>query len=192
MLSFSKIEIRDLTISVIVLSLIFASYDISAVPLTILIVLAVFISHELSHKFLAQRYGCFAEYRMWPLGLLLGALTALIPGGIVFAAPGAVVIYPYSKKFAFKVVRLTKKEYGKISVAGPLINVIVGLTSLLISFFYSNSILLLISRISFFLALFNLIPIGPLDGMKILAWDRRIWVSLFGLSVIGFIFLNLV
>jgi len=192
MFSFSKIEIRDLSISVIVLSLIFASYEISAIPLTILIVLAVFISHELSHKFLAQRYGCFAEYRMWPLGLLLGALSALIPGGFVFAAPGAVMIFPYSKKFAFKVVRLTRKEYGKISVAGPLMNVIIGVASLLILFFYSNSILLLISRISFFLALFNLIPIGPLDGMKILAWDRKIWISLFALSIIGFIFLNLI
>lgn len=191
MLSFSKKEIRDLSISVIALSLIFASYDISAIPITILIVLTVFISHEMSHKFLAQRYGCFAEYRMWPLGLLLGLVTALIPGGIVFAAPGAVVIFPYSKKFAFKIIRITRKEYGKISVAGPLINVIIGLASLFISFVYSNSIFLLISRISFFLSLFNLIPIGPLDGMKILSWNRKIWIILFALSIIGFIFLSL-
>ena len=76
---FSRKELKDLFVSVIVLSLAFSSFNIEALPLTIFIVLAVFISHEMSHKFIAQHYGFSAHYRMWTLGLLLGLISAVLP-----------------------------------------------------------------------------------------------------------------
>lgn len=54
-----------------------------------------FIAHELTHRSLAGRYGCAAEFRAWPMGLLLALIFALISGGrFVFAAPGAVYVGP--------------------------------------------------------------------------------------------------
>jgi Zn-dependent protease len=50
-----------------------------------------FVLHEMGHRFLARRFGCFAEYTMWPAGLILALLCSLF--GFVFAAPGAVMIY---------------------------------------------------------------------------------------------------
>jgi Zn-dependent protease len=32
------------------------------------------------------------------------------------------------------------------------------------------------ARINIWLALFNLIPFGPLDGAKILKWNKGIWL----------------
>ena len=128
---FTRNEIRDLIISVFVLALIFSSFDLGLLLITLFVVIVVFLSHELSHKFLAQHYGFDAEYRMWTMGLLLGLITALIPGGLVFAAPGAVRISPYKKGFAFKVARLSRKKYALISLAGPLINIILAISLLL-------------------------------------------------------------
>jgi len=186
----SKIEFRDLLISVLALSLAFSQFNLNALPATILIIVLVFAFHELAHKFIAQRYGCFAEFRMWPLGIALALVSSFT--GIIFAAPGATYISPYvKKKFAFSVVHLTKKEYGKISLAGPLTNIAIGAVALILMFVYPLDLFSTLSSISFFLAFFNLLPIFPLDGSKVLAWDRKIWIAVFAASLIGVIFLSL-
>lgn len=187
----SKTEIRDLTISVVALALAFSQFNLQVFPATIIIIVLVFAFHELSHKFVAQKYGCFAEYRMWPLGIALAILSSFT--GIIFAAPGATYISPYyKKKFAFSVAHLTKKEYGKISLAGPLTNISVGIISLLLSLAFPLSFLTTLTQISFFLAFFNLLPIFPLDGSKVIAWDRKIWLTVFAASLIGLISLSLI
>jgi Zn-dependent protease len=188
----SKIEFRDLLISVLVLS--FAFYQAFSIDfLTALIIVTLaFVLHEMSHRYLARKYGCFAEYRMWPLGILLALLSSFT--GIIFAAPGAVYISPYckGKNFAFRVAHLTKKEYGKISLAGPFTNIVIGFSSLVLSILYRLEIFSTISSITLFLAFFNLLPFFPLDGSKVFAWDRRIWLSVFVIALIGIILLNLI
>jgi Zn-dependent protease len=180
---FSKLEIRDLIISVLALALIFSSFQIDLLPSTIFIVILVFFSHELSHKFLAQHYGLFAEYRMWKWGIVLGIFLSLL-GGFIIVAPGAVYIMN-RRKFAFSVSRVTRKQYGLINFVGPAINIIVGMSMIALNFFVPNTLFSLTARISFFLALFNLIPFPPLDGSKIIGWNSKIWALAFGLCIIG-------
>ena len=182
---FTKTEIRDLIISVIALALIFSSFRVELILITLFVVIVVFLSHELSHKFLAQYYGCDAEYKMWPLGLFLGLITALIPGGFVIAAPGAVYISPYKKKFAFRVARLTRKQYALVSLAGPLINIILAIFLLLLNFFYPLELFTLTASVSFFLAFFNLLPIPPMDGSKIMSWNLKIWLLVTAIAFVG-------
>ncbi|NIO44415.1 MAG: site-2 protease family protein [Candidatus Aenigmarchaeota archaeon] len=182
---FTKNEIRDLIISVFALAFIFSSFDYLLIPITLFVIIVVFLSHELSHKFLAQHYGFDAEYKMWSLGLLLGLVTALIPGAIVFAAPGAVRISPFKKGFAFRVAHLTRKKYALISLAGPLINIILAISLLLLNFFFPFQLFTLTASISFLLAFFNLLPIPPMDGSKIMAWNLKIWLLVTVVAFIG-------
>ncbi len=182
---FTKNEIRDLIISVFALALIFSSFKIELIFVTLFVVIIVFFSHEMSHKFLAQHYGCDAEYKMWPLGLFLGLITALIPGGFVIAAPGAVYISPYKKGFAFRIAHLTRKQYALISLAGPLINIILAISLFLLNFIYPLELFIMTARISFFLAFFNLLPIPPMDGSKIMAWNLRVWLLVTVIAFIG-------
>lgn len=183
---FTKNEIRDLVISVLVLALVFSQYDFSLFLMMLFIVVIVFVSHEiLGHKFMAQHYGFDAEYKIWPLGLALGLITALIPGGFVIAAPGATYISPYKKRFAFKVGTLSRKQYAIISLAGPVVNIAFAVSLLAANFFYALDLFLLAARISFFLAFFNLLPIPPLDGSKIINWSLPVWIAVTAVSFAG-------
>ncbi|MBS3061172.1 MAG: site-2 protease family protein [Candidatus Diapherotrites archaeon] len=135
-----------------------------------------FILHELAHKYVAIRYGAVAEYYAWPFGLFF-ALVMAVGFGFVFAAPGAVYIFgPH----------IDAKQNGIISVAGPITNIIIGVlffvAFLLLSVANLDSLAVIAAiagQINLFLALFNLIPIGPLDGSKVFAWNKLVWGALF-------------
>ena len=145
---FSEREIKELLISTVALAFMFSGFNIDLLPITLFVVVVAFASHEvLGHKLFAQHYGFDAEYRMWPMGIGLGLITALL-GGIIFAAPGAVMISPFSKKFAFNVRRMSRKEYGIIAAAGPLVNMGLGFLLLGTILYYPEPILALAAKIS--------------------------------------------
>lgn len=185
---FSKVEARDLAISVLALALAFSSWNLSLLPLTLFIIVIAFAAHEIiGHKLIAQRFGYFAEYRMWPQGLALALISSLF--GFIFAAPGAVYISPVRKKFAFHVARITEKENGIISLGGPAVNIALGFAMVLAAFVLPAfaGLFQTAAQISFWLALFNLIPFPPLDGSKIFAWSKIAWVLTGILAVAGFL-----
>ena len=196
MFRFTGKEIRDLIISFIVIALgftiLYSNGDYSHVTLIFPVVMigvgAGFIFHELGHKFVAMHYGYYAEYELWPTGLLIALVSSFF--GFIFAAPGAVVIYSNG---------MEKKTNGIISLAGPIVNIILGLIFFLIlgslgDFIYTESVAIVYlicvlgTRINFFLAAFNLLPIPPLDGSKVMAWSVPIWLITFAIAAILVLF----
>jgi Zn-dependent protease len=185
MVKFTVNEIRDIIISMLVISLAFAfifsgrnlSNAISFLPYTIVVVGFGFILHELAHKFVAIRYGYWAEYKMWTQGLILALVTSYF--GFVFAAPGAVYIHGHY---------IRTDENGKISLAGPATNIILALlflVSIPLALQYGlMSIVVLGAIINSFLAVFNLIPLGIFDGTKIFRWNPLIWGATMALALI--------
>ena len=185
MFKFTSSEVRDLIIAFIVISLCFAianaGRDVNAIlsllPLIMVGVGAGFILHELGHKFVSMKYGYWAEFKLWPQGILFALITSFL--GFVFAAPGAV--YTYANY-------MTDEINGKISIAGPIVNIILALIFLGIavsvyqSALYSETYALIFIvcalgySINSFLAAFNLLPIGNLDGSKVLNWNFGIWI----------------
>jgi len=139
-------------------------------------VITAFLLHELAHKLLAQRYGCFAEFRYSLSGLALGILTAAF--GFLFAMPGAVVISG----------NVTMRQHGRISAAGPGTNLVIATAFLALALGLGAAtgptgglIPFLIGTIAFvnlFLGGFNLVPFPPLDGSKILAASKPLWVGM--------------
>jgi len=192
-IKFSKQEITHILIAMTVLtiafSFVFVSYPplshidefISFLPLSFLAIATAFFCHEIAHKYAGQKFGYWSEFRMYPQGLMF-ALFLGIFFGVVFAAPGAVQIFG----------RPNKDEMGKIAVAGPIVNIILGL--IFISLWYISdgiiaNVAFLISYINVFFALFNLLPFGPLDGLKIFKWKVEIWGFLIGIDIILFIYI---
>jgi Zn-dependent protease len=156
-------------------------------PLTLVVIGTGFLGHELAHKFTAQRYGCWAEFKLWTVGAIMALLFAVISQGtFIFAAPGAVYIASRSSYFGETIDR---KANGIISLVGPLINVagaaIFGLAlAISTELGYGNLtvgntfyFLQVGVQINLLLGAFNMIPFFILDGQKVLAWDRRVWAA---------------
>jgi Zn-dependent protease len=141
---------------------IFLLFGISAV-----VVCASFVAHELGHKFMAQRFGAWAEYRMFPMGLMMALLISFT--GLIFAAPGAVYIDGY----------IDDEMNGKISAAGPAVNIVLGTAALALFYVTSGSVSLMffiMASINAFFAVFNMIPVQPFDGSKIFRWNVPIYL----------------
>jgi Zn-dependent protease len=137
-----------------------------------------FIGHELAHRYVARRFGCWAEFRLWPMGLIMALLFAFVSGGrMIFAAPGAVYIIPRSSGFGYGI---SKRENGIISVSGPLTNIGVALFFLAVRDL--GGILGLVGAQGYFvnlwLAAFNLLPFGMMDGNKVFGWNKIVWALL--------------
>lgn len=179
MLSFSQEEIRDIAIALIALTVIFSYPNLQTFATAFAIIVIAFLLHELAHKFVAQKYGSVAFFKIWPFGILIGLALMLV--GIIFVAPGAVVIY--GKRFGrwkYENTRATIREMGLVSVSGPLVNIFVALVSFgLPGFFFAQ-----LAYINTFLAFFNLLPIKPLDGSKVFTWKPWFWLALQALSII--------
>ena len=193
MFKFTSSEVRDLIIAFVVISLCFAivnaGRDISGIlsilPIVMVGVGAGFILHELGHKFVSMKYGYWAEFKLWPQGLIFALITSFF--GFVFAAPGAV--YTYANY-------MTDEINGKISIAGPIVNIILALVFLGIatmvypSALYSegSALIFIICAVGYsinsFLAVFNLLPIGNLDGSKVLTWNFGIWLVTIAIAAI--------
>ncbi|MEK6949941.1 MAG: hypothetical protein AABX34_06985 [Nanoarchaeota archaeon] len=185
----SETEIRDLIKAWIAISIAFAivmrgSLNLNFYQVFIVSAITVgtgFLLHELGHKFVAQRYGCFAEFRSFDQMLVLAILMSFL--GFVFAAPGAVMIQG----------PVGRGRNGKISAAGPIVNLILAAIFFAFLFLGLSGILKAIALYGFvinsWLALFNMIPIGNFDGVKILAWDKSIYGVIVAVSLL-FLFMQ--
>ena len=193
---FSRLEIQHLLISMAVLTIAFAfvftnnniiyglsyGFNLEILPKGILLsffgIFTAFFFHELLHKFMAQKYGLWSEFRMYPRGLILSLLFAIFTG-FVFSAPGAVMFRGETKKH----------EIGRIAIAGPMANIIISSISYIIYrfFLFDTSIgkfFGFIALINALLGSFNLIPFGPLDGIKVIRWNGLVWACLFIYSIV--------
>jgi len=154
--------------------------DISFIFQILILIFSVVV-HEVSHGYAALMQGdVTAKYEgrltlnpikhLDPVGsVILPLLLSLIPGGLMFGWAKPVPYNPYN---------LRNKRWGEVLVAaaGPLSNIIIATVfGLLVrfsetlnlgqSFVELSTIVVLINVV---LVIFNLMPIPPLDGSKIL------------------------
>ena len=124
---------------------------------------------------------------------MLALLLALISQGeLIFAAPGAVYVMPMVRSYGGDYT-IDRREMGRISIAGPLANIAIGA-----GFFMMTNLGGILGIIGFYgftlnlwLAAFNLLPFGPLDGRKIFSWNPIIWaiitIPVWAINILGFI-----
>ena len=189
---FSRREVKELVISIGVMSLAVAYTNdfmqtLFMFPFALMILAPAFALHEIGHKFAAQKFGYKAEYQMWKNGLILALAMAVITtwfgSKFLFIAPGAVYFRSTLAHHG------GKNEIGKIGFAGPLVNL--GLVAVfgLIGILAPNQLLRILGSmgvyVNSFLAVFNLIPFGPLDGRKVLEWNRVYWGIALALGLAG-------
>jgi Zn-dependent protease len=148
---------------------------ITTLPLAFAAVMTGFLLHELAHKWMAQQYGCWAEYRGNKNGLYFA--LAMSAFGFLLAAPGAVMVSG----------RITERQNGIIAAVGPLTNIAIAIVALPIYIFtvgldWPISLLGELARfiiiINLILGGFNMIPVQPLDGSKVIMWSKPAYLGI--------------
>lgn len=125
------------------------------------------VFHEFSHAIVADRLGDPTPKKMGRLTLnplshldLLGTLSLFLVG---FGWAKPVPINPYN----FKNIR---RDTALVSFAGPIANFILALLGIaFLNFVGYNLLIEGFTLINITLGTFNLLPLGPLDGFKIIA-----------------------
>ena len=146
---------------------------------------ASLLLHEFMHKVMAQRDGLWAEFRLTTWGVALTFVSIFLPFRMI--APGAMMISGNPNS----------DEIVEISIAGPLTNLILSFAFLGLAFaLYPSAwglMLFFVAYIDAFIAVFNLIPIGILDGNKIFSFNKKLWALVFIpsaiLAVITFLYI---
>ena len=172
----------------------------------IIVLSAVF--HEYAHAWTAYRLGDSTAKQAGRLTLnpiahldLFG--TVLIPMIFLFTAD---IFIGWAKPVPYNPYALSDRKYGslKVAIAGPISNIIIAVTMGMLIRAFTHfevvsagdpliSVLGLIVYINIFLALFNLIPVPPLDGSKVFAdlfprqWSYVMQMGIFGVLIAIFI-----
>jgi len=146
--------------------------DILGAIIALVILVFSAILHEIAHGYVAERFGD-------PTARLMGRLTLdprkhidpimsialplllLISGSpIIIGGAKPVPVDPFN-------LRDGRKDLALVSLAGPLTNVAIAVIFSLIFRIFPFEIFALVVHLNLLLAIFNLIPIPPLDGSKI-------------------------
>ncbi|MHA1976159.1 MAG: AN1-type zinc finger domain-containing protein [Candidatus Hodarchaeales archaeon] len=183
-MSFSQDEKQQIIIAsgiFVIVELSILIYFLNFVELIIagLLIFPLFALHELAHKYTAIRYGFPAKFYLDKNMALFSLFTSFLPLKII--APGAVIWYGNP----------SSRIRANVSLMGPLVNIFLGGGLLLISTFFPPLwflIILFVSKASFDIALFNLLPFSILDGNKVYRWNKEVFFVIFGFTALSWLF----
>lgn len=144
--------------------------------ISLIILLYSIILHELAHGFVAEKLGDYTPRisgrltlnpisHLDPLGSIILPFFTVYFLGFGFGWARPVPINPLN-------FQDPQKDMAKVAIAGPLTNIILAILFLIFYKIYSlfgihSNLLLFGLTINLALALFNLIPIPPLDGSRV-------------------------
>jgi Zn-dependent protease len=191
---FSKIELQHLVIGILLMfgvgiSMFYTVYYWAGLPvdwgLTLLLAgfaTIAFLLHEFGHKFVGIRMGNWSEFRLIKIFTILTAISVIPINPFKIVCPGAVQVTGDT----------STENMGKIALAGPAVNLIQAAILIMVAnLFFSPldsmfKVLIIAAYLNSFLGVFNLFPFGPLDGLKVIRWNKILYLLTLAV-LIGFL-----
>jgi len=207
--SFSGEEVKTLIIATIALGFMFSfkewgvtefdvAFGFKNWLLSAIIALGAVFTGMIAHKIAAAYLGFRAECKLWTYGLIIGLVLAFVTRGNFFflAAVGTTYHHLAVHRLGFFRYGLNYWDQAKVAFVGPLANIFL---AALIKIIATGSIVIpiglagspLIEKAILFnlwYAIFNMLPIPPLDGTVAFYASRMWYVFVFG-CILGYSFL---
>jgi hypothetical protein len=196
------IEARDIAISIIAITFIFAFDDraetfelahwIANFILTLIIVAVSFLAYDAAMKLAALNQGFRAEYRMWLGGIVFSLILTLLTKGkwyVLFA--GGLYLHHLA------ILRLGKFRYGlnvagqgTIAAAGPAAHFVLLTISLMLSrqFQFLPGLFDYVAKINGYMMIYQLLPVPRMNGIHIFFMSRLAYIFIAG-SLISYVIL---
>ncbi len=177
---------RDVIITIVSLAFFFSFRRWSTANFISYLILcgAAFLLHIYTQKWYARKIECTAEYSILPNLLFFSYIFSFFSNGfIVFAALGTILARTsYKTRIGYTYTGLSRAEIGKIAIIGSVFNLLLALILKLFQGF--NPLVASFMNVNLWLAVFNLLPIPPLDGSKVVISNRTGWILLFSISLV--------
>jgi Zn-dependent protease len=126
----------------------------------------VLLVHEFMHNATSHRFDIESEFRISAIGMIAVAITSVLFGN-VFAVPGRTIVYGDP----------TQDQRGKIALSGPVVSFIMVLLFWLLADYggFVGAIGLAGFNVAFIMAVYEMLPITPMDGKEVKSWKRWVW-----------------
>lgn len=152
----------------------------TAIAMILILIISV-VLHEVAHGYAANWLGdptarLAGRLTMNPIPHLDPMMSVILPG--ILLVTGSPILFGAAKPVPYNPYNLSNQKWGEaiVAAAGPAANIVIAIVFAVLvrsaevlelsSSFVELSIKVILLNI--FLALFNLVPIPPLDGSKIL------------------------
>jgi len=151
---------------------------ITGVLIPIITAATAIVPHEIAHRQSARNYGCGSRFILSFKGFIATLLINLLSGITGFGF--LIFVSGYTGIFC-RFGLMSKDVEGKTAFAGPATNLVIAIISLLLFYtlpitnIYIAYLLIELFEFNSYVAFFNLIPIPPLDGQKVMKWNVGIW-----------------
>jgi Zn-dependent protease len=171
---------------------------LGSIPSYLIAIVIGFTFHELAHRYIASARGCQARFTLSSLGLLITSIFGLLSSLLYFlgtrmpfviAAPGYVGIR--CSYWGVRTIFGGTTSEGLIAMAGPATNIVISIAGLVGAKAFQAipiptlfQLFIAIKYVNSVLAVFNLIPIPPLDGFKIARWNPLVYLSMLIIALI--------
>jgi Zn-dependent protease len=171
---------------------------LGSIPSYLIAIVIGFTFHELAHRYVAFARGCQARFTLSSLGLLITSIFGLLSSLLYFlgtrmpfviAAPGYVGIR--CSYWGVRTIFGGTTSEGLIAMAGPATNIVISIAGLVGAKAFQAiqiptlfQLFIAIKYVNSVLAVFNLIPIPPLDGFKIARWNPLLYLSMLIIALV--------
>jgi Zn-dependent protease len=152
---------------------------------------SLFIHHS-GQRFMALKLGFKPEHKVWWPGIIVSLILVLLSNGFIkmYAASAIFIsLFPRHRIGAFR-AGMNINALAKTALAGPVFNVFLATFAILLEWtgLIPQTLSIMIFKFNLSLAAWNLLPIPPLDGSRILYYSRLVYVFLVSF-ILGYVFL---
>ena len=190
---FNKPELRDFLLLVLFFSLIFsfdkwggATFNLidglkNLVIEIILVTVSVFIHHSVQ-RLAALYLGYRPEQRIWWLGVLIGLAVVIFSNGRIMVFAGSFLMIHMLTRQRLGKYRYgpSMKSFGYVAMLGPVANLLFAGILKTINMSIGSPLLDAFVGLNLLLAFYNVIPVPPLDGSRLVFGSRLGYVFFIG------------